>query len=96
MITELNRADSIYRKAVKSITFSDGVYVPVNNWIAVPGPTMMRDSTLYPDAESFNGFRFIQHQAMAGNDETNSNAKPSLFTESSASYLLWGLGKRAW
>lgn len=86
------------KKVMKPYTFSDGIHVPAGNWITVATKSILRDPTLYPNAEQFNGLRFAQASAQTtGNGESNSDPKkPNRFTETSSSYPFWGIGKHAW
>lgn len=61
----------------------------------------MRDENNFPDALSFNGFRFVgtQHTKDSSNEQDQRSAgilaKGSFLTDSSDS-LIWGLGRIVW
>lgn len=93
-------AVQLTREVVQPYTFSDSVHVPVGNRVCVPGGAILRDPALYPDPEEFNGFRFVhahgQREHRAEDGEHKSSRGSSQFTETSTSFPLWGVGKRAW
>jgi len=84
-------AVSLRRKAMGSYVFKDGFHVESGDWICVPQRAIMRDPSIYPQAEVFDAFRFVNH----------SETEPPLsntfkFTDSRTFFPFWGLGKQAW
>ncbi|KAI9643141.1 hypothetical protein NHQ30_008876 [Ciborinia camelliae] len=80
---------SCRRKALSPFTFSDGLQVLVGDWVCIPQRAMGFDSGNYKCPETFDGFRFA-------NDELEKSSASNQFTETSPSWLMWGLGKTAW
>lgn len=78
---------SLRRKALRPYTFHDGTYIPAGDVVCVPLRAMMRDETNFPNAMTFDGFRFISRDG-AGNT--------SKLADGDARFPLWGLGRRAW
>lgn len=78
---------SLRRKALRPYTFHDGTYIPAGDVVCVPLRAMMRDETNFPNAMTFDGFRFISKDG-AGNT--------SKLADGDARFPLWGLGRRAW
>lgn len=72
-------------------TFQDGTHVPLGDWACVPQRALLRDSNIYPDATTFNGFRFVN---------TSKKDAPSVkyrkLTDLDHLFPIWGLGKQAW
>ncbi|MCJ1312326.1 hypothetical protein MMC25_006000 [Agyrium rufum] len=81
---------SVRRQAIQPFTFSDGTHLPVGDVACVPLRDIMRDSTYYPDSMTFNPHRFLNQQSAE-----QSKFKSAGFTETSASFPLWGLGRHA-
>lgn len=71
--------------------FQDGTYVPTGDWACVPQRALMRDLAIYPNATTFDGFRFVDSEQ--GNAAGQRSRK---FTDLDPFYPLWGLGKQAW
>jgi cytochrome P450 len=82
---------SMQRKVMKDITLSDGTFVPKGVVIMSVALPMHRDSELYPDATTFDGFRFSDIRA-----ETESEALKHQTVSLRPEYLLFGYGKHAW
>ncbi|KAI9669871.1 MAG: hypothetical protein M1831_006906 [Alyxoria varia] len=57
-------AVSMRRKALVDYTFSDGTFVAKGNWVCFPQAAMMRDPQYWDDADSFDGFRFANVEAV--------------------------------
>jgi cytochrome P450 len=78
---------SIRRKALLPYTFSDGTHIAAGDVACVPLRAIMRDPCNFPDSTTFDGFRFVAE------DRKSSISK---YTDGDATFLLWGLGRRAW
>jgi cytochrome P450 len=78
------------RKTMTPFTFSDGTYVPTNNWIVVPQQAQMKDPANYVDPETFNGFRFVNR----GKGEQATSE--SRLSHPSWRFPFWGSVKQAW
>ena len=77
------------RKVIAPYTFSDGTYVPANNWIVVPQQVQMRDPANYADPETFDCFRFVK-QGKGGTSSESRLSHPSW------RFPFWGSVKQAW
>ncbi|PCH35783.1 cytochrome P450, partial [Wolfiporia cocos MD-104 SS10] len=80
---------SLRRKALKTVTFSDGTVVPAGVHIYAAPAATHRDSTLYEDADTFKPFRFSDKREQAGQ-----SAKHQL-VNTSPEYIVFGHGKHA-
>lgn len=67
--------------------FSDGVFLPAGNLVAVPQQAMMRDPKIYVDPDIFDPSRHL-----VAEDDL---AKTKL-TDVKWSFPYWGGPKRAW
>ncbi|KAL9095447.1 MAG: hypothetical protein Q9165_002318 [Trypethelium subeluteriae] len=83
---------SLRRKALVPYHFKDGTSVPLGDWACVPQRAIMRDPSIYANADVFDGTRFMKNAARQS--KTNGVAQ-SKFTDTSPFYPLWGLGKQA-
>ncbi|KAI9812933.1 MAG: hypothetical protein M1827_004451 [Pycnora praestabilis] len=90
---------SVRRKANTVYTFSDGLHIPVGNWVCVPQMALMRDPVNYPSPEVFDGSRFVENNGMENEKEGGGGGgggpRPK-FTDTGVGFPFWGLGKRAW
>ncbi|KAF2014263.1 cytochrome P450 [Aaosphaeria arxii CBS 175.79] len=80
---------SLRRKAMNDYAFQDGTKVAKDDWVCVPQRALMRDPTIYPNPESFNGYRFLEQQL------ESSTKRAAKFTDLDPAYPIWGLGKQA-
>jgi cytochrome P450 len=78
---------SIRRKAVQPYVFRDGTHVTAGDVVCVPLRAIMCDEKNFPNAMTFDGFRFMTE------DGTGVTSK---LTDESARFPLWGLGRRSW
>ena len=72
-------------------TFEDGTHVPMGDWACVPQRALMRDPSIYPNASTFEGFRFVKDGAGG-----QKNMRSRGFTDLDPLFPFWGLGKQAW
>jgi cytochrome P450 len=77
------------RLALRPFTFSNGVTVPAGTVIAAPSAAIQMDEEIYPNPEEFDGFRFAK---LRENDDVAGQQA----TSTSAEYLVFGSGRRAW
>jgi len=86
------------RKFMKAVTFSDGMYIPSGTLSAVPVEPRHFDSSCYPSADAFDGFRFSrlheQHRVDGSATSNRMNPQFQLIT-TTADYLAWGYGRHA-
>lgn len=78
---------SVRRKVLEPFMFADGTTLLKGDVACVPLQAIMRDPSLYPQSLQFDPYRFI--------DESG-NGSRARFTDATATYPLWGLGKRTW
>ncbi|KIJ21932.1 hypothetical protein PAXINDRAFT_165267 [Paxillus involutus ATCC 200175] len=79
----------IIRKAMDDITFSDGTTIPTGTHLAVAAVPMHLDDRFYPNASTFDPFRFSE---MRGEGESQEKYK---LASTNLSYLVFGHGKHA-
>jgi len=49
----------VRRHALEDFTFSDGLHISQGDWVCIPHRSMMRDSSYFHSALTFNAFRFL-------------------------------------
>lgn len=76
---------------MKDFSFGDGLNVAKGTWLCVPQREIMRDPAIYPDAQDFKGFRFVEDH-----EHNPHSTKTAKFADIHTFYPLWGLGKHAW
>jgi hypothetical protein len=77
---------STYRRVLKPFTFSDGMHFTPSVVIAVAAHSMHLDNAIYPNAATFDGFRFSN---TPGGDK-------DFFVTPSVNYLPFGVGRHVW
>ncbi|KZT01552.1 cytochrome P450 [Laetiporus sulphureus 93-53] len=82
-------ARGLDRKAMKDFRFSDGTFVPAGTYIAAPAVAMHHDEDVYPDAHTFNPWRFSD----SCNERDDFQRQHTITT--SPYFLLFGHGKHA-
>lgn len=80
-------AISVRRLVLRPYTFSDGTHVSAGDVACIPLQAILIDEKHYPNSMAFDAFRFL--------DQT-SKANSTPFTNASAQFPLWGLGRHAW
>ncbi|KAA8577096.1 hypothetical protein EYC84_007101 [Monilinia fructicola] len=73
------------RKVMSSFTFDDGTHVPIGNYVCVPHAPIMNNPAIYPDPETFDGFRFVSKET---------SKSMSRLTHTSADFPFWGSVKQ--
>ncbi|KAI9440515.1 cytochrome P450 [Lactarius indigo] len=81
---------SMGRIALRPFTFSNGVTVPAGTLVAVPSAAVQMDREIYPNAEEFDGFRFMKLRKRDGVAVAGYQA-----VSTSAEYLPFGYGRHA-
>ena len=81
----------VSRLALRPFTFSNGVTVPAGTLVAAPSSAIHTDGEIYPNPETFNGFRFAKLREDDGAPAVGQQA-----TSTSAEYLPFGYGRHAW
>ncbi|CAG8959245.1 hypothetical protein HYFRA_00012603 [Hymenoscyphus fraxineus] len=79
--------------AENGLTTPSGVHLPKGTHISVPVYSVMRDDTIYEDAEKFVPFRFVRQSDSQG--EEPPKRAPNTFTTTSPNFLIFGHGKHA-
>ena len=82
---------SVRRKVLKPYMFSDGTCLNRGDVACVPLQAITWEEGLYPQSMDFDILRFV-HKDRHGHLLSSATR----FTDSTATYPLWGLGKRAW
>ncbi|TLD31888.1 cytochrome P450 [Venturia nashicola] len=84
-------AISIVRRTMKPLTLSDGLHVPVGNWIGIPQNGILGDESFYRNADCFQADRFVMSQ-----DSPDSNQDGvRRFTFPDLSFPFWGSIKQS-
>jgi cytochrome P450 len=78
------------RLALRDHTFSDGTRVPKGAFVSAVSTPRHLDDEVYPDAKTFQGFRFSDMR-----DEEGEGAKNQLVA-TSLDFLPFGHGRHAW
>lgn len=77
------------RAVIKDFTFSDGTTVPKGSYVLAPMYAMYLDDTIYPDASTFDAFRFSKLRAQPGHESRHQ------FVTTSSTHINFGHGKDA-
>ena len=77
-----------YRRVLKPFTFSDGTLVPAGTRIAIAAHSTHLDEAIYPEAKTFQGFRFAKMMDNKG--------QSSQMVTASQDYLPFGVGRHMW
>ncbi|KJA16226.1 hypothetical protein HYPSUDRAFT_47536 [Hypholoma sublateritium FD-334 SS-4] len=80
---------SVSRKALKDFTFSNGITVPAGTFVAFATHSTHHDDHVYPDADTFDGFRFSEKRE--GDGEGIKHQMVAL----SHDYITFGTGRHA-
>lgn len=88
-------AISVQRKVMQPFTFKDGIQIPADV-LCVPMNAFKRDEAIYPDAEAFSAWGFMESVRQSDGDHVDTVRNRSRFTDSDFRYPLWGLGGHAW
>ena len=81
------------RIAMKDVTLADGTRIPQGTMVSAAAHPTHHDDTLFPDAGTFDAFRFARMRA-AG--ERQSASVKHQFTSTSPEFLPFGHGHHAW
>ncbi|KAI9511490.1 cytochrome P450 [Russula earlei] len=77
------------RLALRPFTFSNGMTIPAGTLVSVPFWAAHRDERIYPNPDTFDGFRFAKLRESEGSTMTTKYQVVSTSTEQ----LAFGLGK---
>ncbi|KAI9801587.1 MAG: hypothetical protein M1825_003266 [Sarcosagium campestre] len=77
------------RGVARDFTFSDGTTVPKGSFVLVPMYAMYTDNDLFPNAETFDAFRFSRLREQEGQENKHQ------FVTTSTSHINFGHGKHA-
>ena len=80
------------RCALQDFSFADGTKVRKGDWVAAALGPMLRDSSLYPCPDKFDGFRFADPSHIERIAVTQPEG-PSKFTDINEKWQVWGTGK---
>ena len=82
------------RQALRDFHLSDGTKVNKGAWICIPAKAIAHDDQYFPDAQQFQGFRFVSPTARipAGVRQALQPEGPSKLTDLSPHYHNWGIG----
>jgi cytochrome P450 len=83
----------INRLVLSPFTFSNGVTIPAGTLLGLPVHSIHTDEEFYPNAQEFDGFRFLKLREKEGGDSVATNHQ---MVTTSAELLGFGLGRHAW
>jgi len=86
-----SREGGMSRLALRPFTFSNGVTIPAGTPVSLPMRPIHVDEDIYPNAEEFDGYRFLKLRE----EGSNKGAKHQMVT-ASAELLSFGFGRHAW
>jgi cytochrome P450 len=97
-VREFQRIDSpillgLNRLALSPFTFSNGVTIPAGTFFGLPVHSIHTDEEIYPNAQEFDGFRFLKLREKEGDGVLA--ARHQMVT-TSAELLVFGLGRHSW
>jgi Cytochrome P450 len=72
------------RAVIQDFTFSDGTTVPKGSYVLAPMYAMYLDDNIYPNASTFDAFRFSKLRDQPGHENTT-----SVCVYISDTYQLW-------
>ena len=81
------------RLSLSPFTFSNGVTIPAGTLFGLPVHSVHMDEEIYPNAQEFDGFRFLKLREKEGDDVLA--ARHQMVT-TSAELLVFGLGRHSW
>jgi cytochrome P450 len=81
------------RLALSPFTFSNGVTIPAGTFFGLPVHSIHTDEEIYPNAQEFDGFRFLKLREKEGDGVLA--ARHQMVT-TSAELLVFGLGRHSW
>jgi len=82
---------SLPRKAMRTYTFRDGTVVPEGATLSAAQTAVHTDSSYYPEASDFDGFRFYHHRVSAAGEKEGEEAA-DVNAEEDWRYRLTGTG----
>lgn len=80
------------RKTYKDFTFSNGVTIPKGYSIAIASGAIHFDPAIYPDPDTFNGWRFCDTE---DTDAPKSEQWRNQVVTMDPTWLMWGVGRHA-
>lgn len=81
-----------FRLTLRPFTFSNGVTIPADTYVALPVNSIHSNEEIYPNAEEFDGFRFSKLRDEEG--DVMMTRHQAIAT--SAKKLTFGIGRHAW
>jgi cytochrome P450 len=81
------------RLALRPFTFSNGVTVPAGTHVSVPSIAAHLDERIYPNADEFDGYRFLKLRESEGGTTLSSRYQA---VSGSSEHLVFGLGRHMW
>jgi cytochrome P450 len=75
-------------------SFSDGLQVPIDDWVCIPQQAMMHDDRIYPEPSSFDPLRFLHYGQAKATGEAKAGRR--YLTDVHSTWPVWGLGNASW
>lgn len=86
---------AMIRKVRKPFKFSNGFQAPVGMTISTHLYATHHDENLYPHADVFDGFRFVEQASTGDNEKEKAGGIKNTMYTTSRSYLAFGHGRQA-
>ena len=80
------------RKATSDVTLADGTVIPKGTLVSAAPYAVHHDDTVYPNANTFDPFRFVRMREAEGDGEGSKYQ----YANTSPEYLAFGHGRHAW
>jgi len=96
---DITRSNIIYsgnpsKGPQKFYFLESGPHVSVGEIACVPAWDIMHNESKYPNADTFDGLRFVKSAAAPrGADDV---MRGTTYTDASKDYPIWGLGSKVW
>ena len=81
------------RLTLRPFTFSNGMTIPAGTTLALPVHSIHMDEEIYPNAQEFDGFRFLKLREKKGDDVLETRHQ---LVNATAELLGFGCGRHAW
>jgi cytochrome P450 len=77
------------------VTFSGNIHVPHGSFVALPVYAIHRDNEIYPNADCFEGFRFLESKNPS-HERMPSKTVGTFVTQTAPDYLVFNDGRYSW
>lgn len=70
--------------------------MPVGKIACVSAWDIMHNEAKYPNADTFDGHRFIKAENNTDSESADTSLRGTTFTDASKDFPIWGLGSKVW